>query len=650
MRPWNEIIAEARDRNKDYTLDEFCDVYERYYEPTEKLPGSGKTPNQKNRNKANQFRQSNKTYIAPGYDDDGEETGPERAGRLERTYDIHKKTREVSAKEQKKRNRLSPEELKLRERDVKVRERHQTTREQEAKRKGAHSKWVIDQAQKNAEERKKKQLKDIKDSPRKAASAALSSISKPQSISYKDSDATAYTKAIGNVGSLFGGVAKAGIHYGIARHKAKKEASEIEGKRSSPIPLKAPKPPKPPTIKEKYFDWREELLSENNSIENLHEFLPALLAALEAGGAAEAASVASGAGRAAAAGETGLGSKVSNVIKKTVKNKLGDGDNSSNSQSSSSSSEEPISSNDSSATAYTKALSNVGKIFSREEFVAEVEDKEAKRKKIIDVMRGKNKVELNPNMKEEKDQEGGMAHNELATMERAVKTLRKKIKSPNQQLPAWVQSKISKAADHIDTVADYMSGETEPVSEGYDDEYETFRQHSREPFSSLSPSERINRTAGVLKLMKQVNADVEKPKKKKKKKNKDVTEECGCEDDKKKVLAMMIIKKAIDAKKKKNFQLNSGIIGEESAAWQRKEGKNPEGGLNKKGIASYRREHPGSHLSLAVTTEPSKLKKGSKAANRRKSFCARMGGMPGPMKDEKGRPTRKALSLRKWNC
>jgi hypothetical protein len=91
-------------------------------------------------------------------------------------------------------------------------------------------------------------------------------------------------------------------------------------------------------------------------------------------------------------------------------------------------------------------------------------------------------------------------------------------------------------------------------------------------------------------------------------------------------------------------------IDEESAAWQRKAGKNPEGGLNRKGIASYRRENPGSKLSMAVTTPPSKLKPGSKAANRRKSFCARMGGMPGPMKDEKGRPTRKALSLRKWNC
>jgi hypothetical protein len=89
---------------------------------------------------------------------------------------------------------------------------------------------------------------------------------------------------------------------------------------------------------------------------------------------------------------------------------------------------------------------------------------------------------------------------------------------------------------------------------------------------------------------------------------------------------------------------------EEGAAWQRKEGKNPEGGLNRKGIESYRNTHKGSKLSLAVTTPPSKLDPDSKSAKRRKSFCARMGGMPGPMKDEKGRPTRKSLSLRKWNC
>jgi len=89
---------------------------------------------------------------------------------------------------------------------------------------------------------------------------------------------------------------------------------------------------------------------------------------------------------------------------------------------------------------------------------------------------------------------------------------------------------------------------------------------------------------------------------------------------------------------------------EETAAWKRKEGKNKKGGLNQKGVDSYRKEHPGSKLQTAVTTKPSKLKPGSKDAKRRKSFCARMSGMEGPMKDEHGEPTRKALSLKKWNC
>ena len=87
-----------------------------------------------------------------------------------------------------------------------------------------------------------------------------------------------------------------------------------------------------------------------------------------------------------------------------------------------------------------------------------------------------------------------------------------------------------------------------------------------------------------------------------------------------------------------------------TAAWTRSEGKSKTGGLNAKGVASYRRENPGSKLKMAVTTKPSKLNPESRDAKRRKSFCARMSGVNGPMKDEKGRPTRKALSLKKWNC
>ena len=91
----------------------------------------------------------------------------------------------------------------------------------------------------------------------------------------------------------------------------------------------------------------------------------------------------------------------------------------------------------------------------------------------------------------------------------------------------------------------------------------------------------------------------------------------------------------------------------ESAAWQRKEGKNPEGGLNKKGVASYRRENPGSKLQTAVTTKPSKLDPDSKAAKRRKSFCARMTGMKkqNTSAETANDPdSRINKSLRKWNC
>jgi hypothetical protein len=94
-------------------------------------------------------------------------------------------------------------------------------------------------------------------------------------------------------------------------------------------------------------------------------------------------------------------------------------------------------------------------------------------------------------------------------------------------------------------------------------------------------------------------------------------------------------------------------IEESTPAWQRSAGKDPEGGLNRKGIASYRRENPGSKLSMAVTTKPSKLKPGSKAANRRKSFCSRMKGMKAKLtsaKTAKDPDSRINKSLRKWNC
>jgi len=74
-----------------------------------------------------------------------------------------------------------------------------------------------------------------------------------------------------------------------------------------------------------------------------------------------------------------------------------------------------------------------------------------------------------------------------------------------------------------------------------------------------------------------------------------------------------------------------------TAAWTRKEGKNPSGGLNAKGRASYK----GGTLKAPV-------KSGDNP--RRASFLARMGNMPGPERDSKGRPTRLLLSLQAWGA
>ena len=76
----------------------------------------------------------------------------------------------------------------------------------------------------------------------------------------------------------------------------------------------------------------------------------------------------------------------------------------------------------------------------------------------------------------------------------------------------------------------------------------------------------------------------------------------------------------------------------------RKEHKNPKGGLTAKGRAYFKRKE-GANLKPPVRKTPSK---GTKKFKRKVSFAARFAGMKGPMKDKKGRPTRKALALRRW--
>jgi hypothetical protein len=232
------------------------------------------------------------------------------------------------------------------------------------------------------------------------------------------------------------------------------------------------------------------------------------------------------------------------------------------------------------------------------------------------------------NESKEPDHEYSMARSELSTIISAAKRLRGKLNGEGN-IEAWVQSKITKAADYIDAAADYLDSGEHNVQGSMDE--------------------------ACWKGYKQVGM---------KKKGKKIVPNCVAESVSIEDANGNPYVEFIDIMKPERLKATKGIgsriLGEgktfgnfmleASATWQRKEGKNPEGGLNAAGVASYRKENPGSKLQTAVTTKPSKLKPGSKDAKRRKSFCARMSGMPGPTKDEKGRPTRKTLSLRKWNC
>ena len=86
--------------------------------------------------------------------------------------------------------------------------------------------------------------------------------------------------------------------------------------------------------------------------------------------------------------------------------------------------------------------------------------------------------------------------------------------------------------------------------------------------------------------------------------------------------------------------------------WQKVNKKDKTDGMSKKAVNAYRREHPGSKLKTAVTTKPSKLKRGSKASKRRKSYCSRSAGQKKMHHIDCSKTPDKAIckARRRWNC
>lgn len=97
------------------------------------------------------------------------------------------------------------------------------------------------------------------------------------------------------------------------------------------------------------------------------------------------------------------------------------------------------------------------------------------------------------------------------------------------------------------------------------------------------------------------------------------------------------------------FAVTSQPINED---WQKVNKKDKTDGMSRKAVKAYRRENPGSKLKTAVTTKPSKLKKGGKASKRRKSYCSRSRGQMKMHNISCSKTPDKAIckARRRWNC
>ena len=268
------------------------------------------------------------------------------------------------------------------------------------------------------------------------------------------------------------------------------------------------------------------------------------------------------------------------------------------------------------------------------------------------------------NFPEAYDHEYSMARSEISTIIGAAKRLKKKIGKGEGSIEAWVQSKITKAADYLDAAADYVdSGEMKKESVSIED---ANGNHYAEFIDIIKPEPLKasrglgSRLVGEGALPPPIDPSAHKQAQRTQKLyNKGTGTDNSNEREifLKRTGPQLPLAKKEDKKEVQvahyNMKTFGDFMSEASAAWQRKEGKNPEGGLNAKGVASYRAQNRGSKLQTAVTTEPSKLKKGSKSANRRKSFCSRMSGMKKKLTSAKTAndpDSRINKSLRKWNC
>ena len=214
------------------------------------------------------------------------------------------------------------------------------------------------------------------------------------------------------------------------------------------------------------------------------------------------------------------------------------------------------------------------------------------------------------NFPESYDHEHSMARSEISTIISAAKRLKKKVKGEGN-IEAWVQSKITKAADYLDAAADYVdSGEM---------------QKEQISFEIGGGHKAAQKQAKIRNLA------------------------TGTSNPNEKKVALGKLSgpslPLADSYEYSNWRSDFGL----SEDWQKVNRKDKTDGLSQKAVNAYRRENPGSKLQTAVTEK----KPTGKRAKRRKSFCRRMKGMKDKLTSAKTANdpnSRINRSLRNWNC
>ena len=240
---------------------------------------------------------------------------------------------------------------------------------------------------------------------------------------------------------------------------------------------------------------------------------------------------------------------------------------------------------------------------------------------------------ITENFNGEYDDEAGMAQTNLHTIARAAQGLLDTI-DDKENLPEWVQEKIAKVEGMMVTAWDYLLSQEEQGTDPQMMEAANTAQQAAIAISMKKAGKKPkNESAELEEEFDLIESIIER-----------LAEHNGVDAE--------VIWEDLETLTEDElyaFAVTSEPIMED---WQKANKRDKTDGMSQKAVNAYRRENPGSKLKTAVTTKPSKLKKGGKASKRRKSYCSRSRGQMKMHSISCAKTPDKAIckARRRWNC